>query len=262
MNTRVLGVIPARLGSTRLPEKPLKEIHGQTLLERVYRQAKQAKTIGRVIIATDSDEISKVALGFGAEVMMTPVEIRSGSERVAAVVERVGLESVDLVVNIQGDMPFLSPEIIDSCVLFMERSETKFDMGTIASPILDEAAFLNQNTVKVVTGVDSSALYFSRAPIPCSRDGRRPMYRFDEAHQVSAFGLKHFGLYVYRPHILGEFRKGEAELEEIERLEQLRLLERGLRIGVCLIDSSLTADYIEVDTEEDLIRARLFARHS
>lgn len=254
--SRVLTVIPARLASQRLPEKPLRDIEGQTLLERVWRRGTSARRTGRVVIATDDARIEKLARSFGAEVVMTAESITTGSQRVAATCELLGKEHFDLVVNLQGDMPFIRPELIDRCIEFLERERSRFEMATIATPITEESTYLSSSDVKVVVGGGDRALYFSRAPVPHSRDGNRMSF---EGREV--FGFKHFGLYAFLPSTLEEFRSNElSALESVEKLEQLRLLERGYRIGVQVVPVALTADSVEVDTPADLERSREIAR--
>jgi 3-deoxy-manno-octulosonate cytidylyltransferase (CMP-KDO synthetase) len=253
----VLAVIPARLASQRLPAKPLKDIGGKSLLQRVWERGKQAESISRLIVATDSEEICSLARSFGAEVMMTAADITSGSQRVASVWKNLSSETFDYIVNLQGDMPFLRSELIDRCVRFFESHGRRFDMCTIATAIFDQDLHRSPHDVKVVVSATHEALYFSRAPIPHSRDGNLLRYVTPGGEALSVYGFKHFGLYVYRARALEEFMSGElSALEEVEKLEQLRLLERGLKVGVCVVDPALTAGSIEVDTAEDLERSR------
>ena len=255
MKKSTLGVIPARLHSTRLHEKPLQDISGKTLIERVYLNAKAAQSIDRLIVATDSDRIRQEVERFGGEVMMTNEDLPSGSARVCAVVEALG-ERWDSVVNIQGDMPFIKAELIDSIVNFFLDNYTDFDMGTGGIPIDNEAVFNSPSNVKIVLGEKSQALYFSRAPIPHSRDGDRiEVLEHDQLRPI--FGYRHFGLYVYKPQTLEVFKSTSVSvLERVEKLEQLSLLEKGYRIGVSIVPEELIAGSIEVDTPEDLERAR------
>lgn len=262
---QVLAVIPARLASTRLPEKPLKDIAGKTLVQRVWERARTAKTLDRVVVATDSAEIEQEVLRFGGEVVMTSPELTTGSARVAAAARILaGSDSAvpawRTVVNVQGDMPFIKGELIDRCVRFLHSKEGAFGMVTIATPILDETMYRSPMDVKVVVGAGDRALYFSRAPIPHSRDGNRLEELAPNGAKRTVFGYKHFGLYVYSPAVLSDFERSEmSKLEDIEKLEQLRLLEMGHTIGVCIVESDLTAGSIEVDTQEDLERSRQLA---
>lgn len=255
---RVLAVIPARLASQRLPQKPLKDIHGKTLVQRVYERAGTAKTVSRVVVATDSPEIERVARSFGAEVMMTDSAINTGSGRVAATYRILATqgERFDVVVNVQGDMPFISGELIDRTVRFLLEDDGRFAAATVATPILDEATFKSASDVKVVVTSRGRALYFSRAPVPHSRDGDRL-----SSHGQTVFGYKHFGLYVFRPEMLAVFEDEPiSALEAVEKLEQLRLLELGHNIGVCIVEPELTRGSVEVDTAEDLARSVELAR--
>jgi 3-deoxy-manno-octulosonate cytidylyltransferase (CMP-KDO synthetase) len=251
---RVLAVIPARLASQRLPEKALRDISGKTLVQRVWEQGKQSKRISELVLATDSEEIAALAKSFGARVEMTAAEIKSGSERVAVTCERLGVKDWDCVVNLQGDMPFISPELIDQTIDF-HFAKNVFAMSTVATPITDEAAFLSNSVVKVALGIGSRALYFSRAPIPHSRNGDKLSFA-SSGKSTPVFGFKHFGLYVFRPDILGVFQDSEpVVLEDIEKLEQLRLLERGYPVGVHIVEPELTSNSVEVDTQADLEKA-------
>ena len=262
---QVLAVIPARLASTRLPEKPLKDIAGKTLVQRVWERARSAQSLDRVVVATDSDEIANEVARFGGEVVMTSPELTTGSARVAAAARILaGGESAvtawRTVVNVQGDMPFIKGELIDRCVDFLHAKGDRFGMVTIATPILDENMYRSPMDVKVVVGAGSRALYFSRAPIPHSRDGNRLEEIAPNGTKRTVFGYKHFGLYVYSPNVLSDFERSDmSTLEDIEKLEQLRLLEMGHTIGVCIVESDLTAGSIEVDTPEDLERSRQLA---
>lgn len=259
----VLLAIPARLRSTRLPEKPLKDIAGKTLLQRVWERAHTARNVSKVVVATDSPQIQDLAQGFGAEVVMTSPDITTGSARVAAAWHALEAGDWDIVVNVQGDMPFIRGELIDRCIETLARASADVSMVTIATPIFDEEMFLSKNDVKVVVSARGEALYFSRAPIPHSRDGNR-MERPDATGTVRPlFGYKHFGLYVFRPSVLRDFEGSETStLEDLEKLEQLRLLEMGYRIGVCIVEPELTKDSVEVDTQADLDKAVEIARRS
>ncbi|MCL4144063.1 UNVERIFIED_CONTAM: hypothetical protein GTU68_002362 [Idotea baltica] len=231
------------MSSQRLPGKPLAEIGGQTLVQRVWQASTKCQELSGSYIATDSEEIAEHVRGFGAEVVMTPASATTGSQRVAMAASSLSIESV-LVVNLQGDMPFINPALIDATVA-MARKHPEYGMITAATPILDEETYLSNSDVKVVVTDAHQALYFSRAPIPHSRD-----------ESVEVFGYKHFGLYVFRPEALAEYESAEISgLEEIEKLEQLRLLEKGVRIGVYLADPAMTKGSIEVDTPADLAAA-------
>jgi len=256
---KVLGVIPARIKSVRLPGKPLLPINGKSLLQRVWEQAKQAKSLTRVVIATDSEDIFELATLIGAEVRMTSDQHYTGTDRVAetAAILKYEGEDFDIVVNIQGDMPFIKPEIIDHVVDTLINSDKSYGMCTVARPITDIEEFLNTSVVKVVVDKDQGALLFSRAPIPFCRDG------FDQENvtEKNPFGFKHLGLYVYRQDALNKLVTFEPErIESSEKLEQLRALLNGIKIKVPILSSKLIEPSIEVDTEEDRLRAEEYAK--
>lgn len=263
---RVLIVIPARLQSTRLPEKPLKMIHGKSLVQRVWENARRCRTATRAVVATDSPAIENHLQAFGGDVVMTAPELACGSERVLAAARALGGEdSWEIILNLQGDMPFLDPKIVDSLVQFLiERPH--FSMATIAAPILDSEHFLAQNVVKVVVSARQEGLYFSRSPIPCPRGPNEAKSVIYPQSSTRVFGFKHMGLYAFTPEGLraydrsDRFPLGQSPLEQIEKLEQLRVLERGGRIGVMFVDPALVEHAVEVDTQQDLDRADEIAR--
>ena len=258
---RCLVVIPARLKSTRLPEKPLKDIGGKTLLQRVYEQACRAKLPNRVVVATDDQGIASASRNFGAEVVMTSELAATGSDRVAevAAIFKSHGQEFDLIANVQGDMPFISPAAIDLTIEALQNSDLKaevsFGMSTLATPITSREEFERPAAVKVVIGASERALYFSRAPVPFARDP-------DEAFSApgTIYGHKHIGLYVFRPEVLA--RLGTLPLlvpEQREKLEQLRALAAGIAIRVAIVARAKLEPSIEVDTQEDLDRARALA---
>jgi 3-deoxy-manno-octulosonate cytidylyltransferase (CMP-KDO synthetase) len=229
----VVAVIPARLASTRLPRKMLREIGGVPLIARVYSAVKRCAALSEVVVATDSDEILKYCEQQGFSVRMTAASHRSGTERVH---EISTLMAADVYLNVQGDEPLTRPEHIDSLIEVMRRPEV--DVGTLKT----RAAAIdipNASAVKVVTDASGRALYFSRATIPFDRDSTKPQY------------FKHLGFYGYRKAALDQFVSWpESSLERIERLEQLRFLENGIPIYV----GETPFDTVGVDTEEDLRR--------
>lgn len=260
-NQKVLAVIPVRMSSQRLPGKPLKDIVGKTLVQRVWERGKLSKLISKLVVATDSLEIADEAKLIGAEVIMTSPDITTGSQRVAACWELLKKENWDLVVNIQGDMPFIKGELIDSCIDFLAKNKNKFSMATIATPIIDKEAFLSNSVVKVVLSSSNQALYFSRSPVPYSRDGNLFKYQKTDGSCLEVYGFKHFGLYVFQPSVIHEYLGAElSSLEDVEKLEQLRLLEKGHTVGVCVVDPNLTQDSVEVDTPTDLEKAKEIAK--
>ena len=229
-------VIPARYASTRLPAKPLIEINGKPIIQWVYEKASGSRLKDRIIIATDDERILKVALAFGAEAVMTSPACKSGTDRVYEAME--GQEG-DIVINLQGDEPFIRADMVDTLFSAIERDN--LNMATLCCPLKDDSELVDPNTVKVVIDKDSFALYFSRAPIPFVRGQKRaPLY-------------KHIGIYGFERSFLEQFVFLEkSRLEETESLEQLRVLENGYKIKV------LTTQYsgFGIDTEDDLERAR------
>lgn len=227
-----IAVIPARLGSTRLARKVLREIAGKPMVQRVYEAAKQCPLLRDVIIATDSEQVMQLARAGGWQAQMTSPAHRSGTDRVNEVAERV---AADVYVNIQGDLPLLRPEQIEALLKPMQRPEVM--VSTVKTPCKVEEIG-NPNAVKVVTDKNGRALYFSRSTIPFDRDRSGNIHYF-----------KHLGLYAYRKAALETFCSlPESKLEAAERLEQLRLLEHGIDIYV----EETPFGSVEVDTEEDL----------
>ncbi len=230
---KAIAVIPARLASTRLPRKMLREIAGKPLIGVVYEAVRFSPLLADVIVATDSEEIVKVCQEHKWKSQMTSPVHRSGTERVHEVSDR---ESADVYINVQGDEPLVRPEQIATLLQVMENKEAT--VGTVMTPAV-EIDIPNPNAVKVVTDLSGRALYFSRATIPFDRDGTQPRY------------FKHLGLYAYRKAALDRFVKlPESSLERSERLEQLRFLENGISIFV----GETPYDSVGVDTEEDLQR--------
>ncbi len=230
---RAIAVIPARLASTRLPRKMLREIAGKPLIGVVFEAVRSSNLLGDVIVATDSEEILRACQGHGWKALMTSPAHRSGTERVHEVSNR---EAADVYVNVQGDEPLTRAEHIATLLQVMQNPAAQ--VGTLMTPAA-EGDIANPNAVKVVTEPNGSALYFSRATIPFDRDGTRPRY------------FKHLGLYAYRKPALDRFvTLPESSLERSERLEQLRFLENGIPIFV----GETPHDSVGVDTEEDLQR--------
>jgi 3-deoxy-manno-octulosonate cytidylyltransferase (CMP-KDO synthetase) len=231
----VLAVIPARLGSTRLPRKVLREIAGEPMIEWVYRAARACPLLDHVLIATDSQEVLDFAQQHNLPAVFTPADCASGTDRVYAVAESI---PADIYVNIQGDEPLLTPEHFPPLLSLFERPEVQ--VATLAVPCPKHDVH-SPHAVKVVTAANGRALYFSRATIPFDRDGAGfTGYR------------KHLGIYAYRREALHRFAAlAPSWIEQVERLEQLRLLDNGIDIYV----ASAPEDTIGVDTEEDLERA-------
>lgn len=245
-------VIPARFASARLPGKPLRKIAGRPMLQHVYEKAVASGAV-QVIIATDHDEIEQVCRGF-ATVLRTKTTHASGTDRIAEVAQRQGWGRDDIVVNVQGDEPLIPPAIIRQVAELLERTPGA-DIATLATPLGSVEELLDPNVVKVAVTAEGRALYFSRAPIPWTRDGASGGL----SSQTRLEGaLRHIGLYAYRVAVLTRLAAlPPTHLERIERLEQLRALENGMEIVVA---NAVEVPGPGVDTESDLEAvARLLA---
>jgi 3-deoxy-manno-octulosonate cytidylyltransferase (CMP-KDO synthetase) len=240
-------LIPARFASTRLPGKPLLPIGEQSLIQRVWNQA-QASGARRVVIATDDERILTAARGFGAECMMTAADHASGTDRIAEVVRALNLAPQQIVVNLQGDEPMMPPEVIRQVAQALQSSPDA-DISTALAPVQSLAEFLDPNCVKALRAQDGRALYFSRAPVPWPRD------TLDAGRPASHAGAwRHIGIYGYRVRSLLQFAAWQpTALEIAEKLEQLRALERGMRIQTLILEKSPPGG---VDTPLDLQRVR------
>jgi 3-deoxy-manno-octulosonate cytidylyltransferase (CMP-KDO synthetase) len=244
-------VIPARFASTRLPGKPLLDVAGKPLLQRVYECA-QATGLGNIIVATDDARIAAAVTAFGGRVCMTSAQHQSGTDRIAEVVAQLGLDAEEVVVNLQGDEPLMPPALMVQVAETLASSSGAV-MATACHPIEDYETWSNPNVVKVVCDQDGHALYFSRAPIPWPRDRMSAGQRGQ-----AAWGLRHIGLYAYRAGFLARYtRWSPCLLEEAEALEQLRVLWHGERIAV---HEAAAAPPAGVDTPEDLERVRRYFR--
>ena len=233
---KAVAIIPARLPSTRLPRKILREINGRPMLAHVYEGVRACPDLADVIVATDSEEILDVCQANGWNVRMTSSSQRSGTDRVHEVAETV---AADVYVNVQGDEPMVRKEHLDALLGLMWRADVQ--VGTLKTPCAAEDID-NPNAVKVVTALDGRALYFSRATIPFDRDSSGNIAYF-----------KHLGFYAYRQAALDAFCTWpESQLERSERLEQLRFLDNGVPIHV----AETPFDTVGVDTEEDLRRVK------
>ncbi len=242
-------IIPARMASSRLPDKPLADIAGRPMVVRVAQRAAQSKA-RRVVVAADDPRVVQACQAHGIEVLLTRQDHVSGSDRLAEACELLGLPDEALVVNVQGDEPLLPPVLIDEVArVLAERPEA--DMGTAAHAIHDLAEFTNPNVVKVVMDTRQLALYFSRAPIPWWRDGQQ---EGNFRALPSPAPLRHIGIYSYRAGFLRKFPQlPPAPIESLESLEQLRALWHGHRIAVHVTDA---APGPGVDTQADLERVR------
>jgi 3-deoxy-manno-octulosonate cytidylyltransferase (CMP-KDO synthetase) len=277
-NLKIAAVIPARLASTRMSRKVLREIAGRPMVEWVWRAAAQSGLMDPVLVATDSEEVAAVCRARGIPVEMTSPECLSGSDRVREVARRV---DADIYVNIQGDEPMLTPEFFPPLLALFDRPEVQVATLAVRCPPHEIA---NPNAVKVVTAIDGRALYFSRATIPFDREGsvfagdgslgrhvaeEREPSRCDQQGAATSSKLpkdtlfprppyrKHLGIYAYRKAALERFAGlPPGSLERVERLEQLRLLENGIDLYV----APAPFDTIGVDTEEDFARAEAALR--
>ncbi|MHB8994442.1 MAG: 3-deoxy-manno-octulosonate cytidylyltransferase [Armatimonadota bacterium] len=249
---RIVGMIPARLASTRLPGKVLLDIAGKPMVQHVYERAMQSQHLSEVIVATDSEEVFGAVQAFGGVAAMTSADHASGTDRLAEVAASL---DCDLIVNLQGDEPLLRPDIIDAAIEPFLREEG-LRLGTIATPISTLEEHLEPSAVKVVVNQRGFALYFSRCPVPYFRfdPGQQMDDRAPRVHPKSGLQpLKHIGLYVYtRETLLWMAGLQRTPLEITESLEQLRALENGCPIRVVTVDYSP----IGVDTPEDLERVR------
>jgi 3-deoxy-manno-octulosonate cytidylyltransferase (CMP-KDO synthetase) len=237
---RVLGVIPARLGSTRLPNKPLQTLAGEPLITRVVERVLDHGLMSLLVVATDSEKVARVAERSGVPVVLTSATHATGTERVAEVAGRAEFAGFDTIVNIQGDEPFLPREAVAGALSRVEQGD---EIGTAVAP-LDPSLAAESSLVKVVTDAKGHALYFSRAPIPFHRDGREPTERVY---------WQHVGLYACsRPALMRWVGLPPAPSEEAERLEQLRALHYGMTIGVAHLSEAALPG---IDTADDLRRA-------
>ena len=242
-------LIPARLASTRLPDKPLADIAGLPMVVRVARQAARSRAT-QVVVAADSERIVAACQAHGVDAILTRADHASGSDRLAEACELLALPEDRVVVNVQGDEPLIEPTLIDGVAEWLER-QPEAAMSTAAHPIDSLDDFLSPHVVKVVTDARGLALYFSRSPIPHARDGLHESVWHDLGVQRP---LRHIGIYGYRCGFLRQFPKlPQAPLELTESLEQLRALWHGHRIAVHL---SPVAPGTGVDTPEDLQRVR------
>jgi 3-deoxy-manno-octulosonate cytidylyltransferase (CMP-KDO synthetase) len=267
---KILGIIPARYASSRFMGKPLVDIGGKTMIQRVYEQALKAKCLSKVIVATDDERIFNHVKSFGGEVLMTAEEHPSGTDRCAEVVTRMNIDALfeamnpqksivfdgikpqrkkttyDIVVNIQGDEPFIDPAQIEKVVGILSTGESgRFSISTLVKKIDNAELITNPNVVKCVFSDKNKALYFSRSPIPYLRN--TPSSDWLSTGEF----YKHLGLYAYKTSILLEITQlPPSRLEQLESLEQLRWLENGYEIGVAVTD----IETIGIDTPEDLLK--------
>lgn len=239
MATRVVAVIPARLGSSRFPDKVIFPINGQPMLYHVHWALTKAKEVDRVLIATDDKKIKEVVEKFGGEVIMTSKRHRTGSDRAAEVLAKVG---GDIIINVQGDNLSLKPALVDRLVISL-KADRKVNYATLAYRITDDKELFDPNKVKVITDPDSNALWFSRYPIPYLQ------HALEENRHKQFPYLGHIGVYAYRAKGLKQYADWKQSRYELaESLEQLRILENGGKMKVLLT----TARPISIDRPEDL----------
>ena len=237
---KIYGIIPSRFGSSRFPGKPLAMLAGKPLVAWVVEAVKRAGTLDEVLVATDDERIVQAVEANGGKAVMTPSELPSGTDRIACAAGDFADD--DILVNIQGDEPLIDPKLVDELVMKL-RDNPAFSMATAVTPIKTLEDYNAKTVVKVVLDRDDSALYFSRAPIPCDRD-RTPDLK-------SGLYVRHLGIYAYRGSFLKRYiKEPQCELEKTEKLEQLRALYMGAKIAVVR-----TADEgVGVDTPEDAVR--------
>ena len=234
----VIGIIPARYASTRLPGKPLVDIGGKSMIQRVYEQALKCKTLSKVIVATDDERIDSHIKGFGGNVVMTNVNHTSGTDRCAEVLAKEKRKP-DIVINIQGDEPFIDPEQINLLISCFDEQQA--EIATLVKKITLETDIQNPNMVKALRDINGKAIYFSRSPVP---------YRRNQGAEITYY--KHIGIYGYRSDVLLQITKLEpSNLEQAESLEQLRWIENGYTIYT----RETQLETLAVDTPDDLKKA-------
>jgi 3-deoxy-manno-octulosonate cytidylyltransferase (CMP-KDO synthetase) len=237
---RIVAIIPARYDSTRLPGKALASIGGRPMIQHVFERTRQARGVDRTLVATDDARIADAVRRFGGDVVLTAAHA-TGTDRVAAVAAQ--LDDADVILDVQGDLPLLEPQALAACVAPF-AADPAIAMTSMMTPLRSEEEWRSPHVVKVVTDDDGFALYFSRSPLPFWRDGTRG---------VGSLGARHIGLYAWRrATLLALAAAPRGRLERAEELEQLRALERGVRIKMISVDSAGP----EVDTPDDLERVR------
>ncbi len=243
----IIGIIPARFASTRLMGKPLADIGGKPMIQHTYENCLKSKLLNDVVIAVDDQKVAQVINDFGGKTIMTPKDIQTGSDRIAFAAK--SLPHAKIIVNIQGDEPFIKGAMIDQAIepLLFDLS---VNVSTLAKKIETVEELKSASIVKVVFDYNNFALYFSRSPIPFVRDAKTNLEKI-----VNADIYKHIGLYVYRREALLRFTELEqTDLEKIEKLEQLRMLENSFKIKIVVTEY----ENLAVDTPEDLDKARFY----
>lgn len=241
MNNKAIVIIPARYGSSRFPGKPLAVLHSKPLIQWTYEAVKRSTIVSKVIVATDDINIYNAVTGFGGEVVMTSSKPRTGSDRCAEAVQK---SKEDIIINLQADEILTGPEMVDDLINMLVK-DNSVKMGTLKIEISDPGELNDKNVVKVVTDTNDFALYFSRSPIPYIRDRESDK---DDPVPAKTF-YKHLGIYAYRRDFLMQFcTLPTTMLEDLEKLEQLRVIEHGFRIKV----KETHYKSYRVDTQEDL----------
>jgi 3-deoxy-manno-octulosonate cytidylyltransferase (CMP-KDO synthetase) len=237
---KILGIIPSRYGSSRFPGKPLVNIEGKPMIQRVYEQAKKCAALADVIVATDDQRIADAVLNFGGKVIMTSEQHQNGTERCAEAVEKN--EAADAVINIQGDEPFIHPEQIDAVAQLLTDGA---EIATLVKRLDKFKEYLSPNIVKVAVSAQSKALFFSRSPLPFIRD------EFTHDYFAQHVFHKHIGIYGYKTDVLKQLvQLPYSMLEDAEKLEQLRWLDNGYTITV----AETTHESIAIDVPSDLLK--------
>jgi 3-deoxy-manno-octulosonate cytidylyltransferase (CMP-KDO synthetase) len=248
---KVVAIVPARFDATRFPGKPLALLGGKPIIQHVYEQTSKAELVGKTYIATDDKRIFDAVAGFGGEAVMTSESHTTGTDRIEEVAS--GLEC-DIVVNVQGDEPFIRPEMIDDLVQLMLDDE-RASIGTLVKKITDIDELLSPHVVKAVLDDDDFAVYFSRAPIPYHRDDWQDLNSIKLSENVTVF--KHIGIYAFKKEDLHKFTAmGQSGIERVEHLEQLRALNAGMKIKA----KETIYETVGIDTPDDLKRAEEWLR--
>ena len=238
----ILCVIPSRIGSTRLPRKALLPIQGKPMVQWTYENACRCNQLAKVVVATDSEEIAAVIHAIGGHVVMTETHIPTGSERAAAVAEQY--PDMDVIINLQGDEPFIQPHMLETLISPYLQGESP-EMTTLAYPLASDK-YASPDSVKVITDLQQNAIYFSRSPIPYFRTQQ-------DMHHIPVYN--HMGLYAFRRDFLLLYKTlNQTPLEKAESLEQLRVIENGYKIRVCLTDEKT----LEINTPEEYEQAQHF----
>ena len=250
---KTYGIIPARFASSRFPGKPLADIAGKPLVVRTLEAASRAKTLDAVVVATDDERIADAVRAHGGTAAMTPADLPSGTDRISVAADVFagggGYGDDDILVNIQGDEPLIDPALIDALARKL-LDDRRWDMATAVAPISEEADVAAKSVVKTVVAADGAALYFSRSPVPCVRDG--------ECSPANAPYLRHIGIYAYRGGFLRRYvAEPQCALEKAEKLEQLRALYMGARIATVVAAGDAG---VGVDTPEDALRVERILR--